>query len=307
MRRSQLLALSALVAVVAAAATQYGLARRAARKYQAPHTGLFFDPEGLAIDAAGQVYVADEKAGCLFVLSPDLELVARIEHMPDRPGISLTRGGGIAAVGSGRVILVDATSQLVELELTGPTTARIVRRFGLVLDGTEGIQLAPDGRLFVAEEDRGRILQFSPEGALVGEWALSDLPEHVALAGDEAYVCYAHGDWIGRHALGTGELLGRVADDAGWDVPDALTVGPDGLLYVMDQGNHRIVVVRPPSPSAPQGEVVRVIGRWGHGPGELHKAEDMVFDRAGRLIVADGGNGRLQVFDPQGGVIAVID
>src|SRR5690606_18211423 len=112
---------------------------------------------------------------------------------------------------------------------------------------------------------------------------------------DVAYVCYAHDDWVGRHALATGELLGRLVDDAGWNVPESVTLGPDGNLYVVDQRNHRIVVVRPPTPGTPEGQVVRELGGRGSAPGELFKPEEIVFDAAGRLIVADGGNGRVQV------------
>lgn len=303
MRARHALAVIAVGAAVVAALVWAVTSRPAPR----PVTGLLADPEALAIDAAGQVYVADELTMHLVVLSPDLErVVARYERMPDRPDLFVTRGGGIAVVGSAHLILVDVKSQLVEVRLAGPELT-VVRRFGGDLDGTEGIARAPDGRLYAAEEDRRRVVIFSPEGARLGYWQLADEPEHVAVAGGVAYVCYAHGDWIGRHDLATGELLGRLAPGAGWDTPDALAVGPDGLLYVTDQGNDRIVVVRPPTRAAPDGEVARVLGGSGDAPGRLSKPEDLVFDAAGRLVVADGGNGRLQVLDSQGGVIAVID
>lgn len=299
-------ALAALCAV--AAAVIVALATRADRRPPPAPTGWFVDPEGLAIDALGQVYVADEKAMTLQVLSPDLQrVVARAERMPDRPDLFVTRGNGVAPLGSGHAVLVDVKSQLAEVRFTGPTTLEVVRRFGGDLDGTEGLALAPDGRLFAAEEDRSQVVIFGPDGERVGVWRLADMPEHLTIVGDVVYVCYAHADWIGRHALATGELLGRLAEQAGWDTPDALAVGPDGLLYVSDQGNDRIVVVRPPTPDAPQGEVVRTFGGAGDAPGRLRKPEDIVFDREGRLVVADGDNGRLQVFDLQGGVIAVID
>ena len=270
-------------------------------------TGLFVDPEGLAIDAAGQVYVADEDSGALLILSPDLELLARIGAPPDEPDHWLTRGGGVAPLESGRVALVGVFSDLLELRITGPTSAELVRRCGGGLDGTEGIAVGPDGRLYVAEEDTSRVVIFDREGQRVGQWQLDDMPEHLTFVGDDLYICYAHGDWIGRHAPGTGALRSRLADDAGWDIPDALAVGPDGLLYVTDQGNHRVVVVRPPTLDAPGGQVVRVIGRRGSAPGELRDPEDLVFDHAGRLIVADGGNGRLQVFDLEGRSLLVVD
>ena len=46
-----------------------------------------------------------------------------------------------------------------------------------------------------------------------------------------------------------------------------------------------------------EGKFVRSFGRLGTGPGEFRTPHAMVFDTRGRLIVADRGNVRLQVFD----------
>lgn len=272
-----------------------------------PPSGVLLDPEALALDEVGQLYVADEDTGALLVLSPELDrVVGRYDRMPDRPGDFVTMGGGVAALGSGHLVLVDVHSQLVEVRLKSPSELEVVRRFG-GLDGTEGLVRGPDGLFYAAEEDRSRVVIFAPDGTRLRHWDLPERPEAVTIVGDVAYVCYAHDDWIGRHDLATGALLGRLADDAGWRVPDALALGPDGNLYVTDQGNHRIVVVRPPTPEHPEGVVLREIGGAGSGPGQLRKPEDLVFDRRGRLIVADGGNGRLQVFDLEGRLLASFD
>jgi hypothetical protein len=45
------------------------------------------------------------------------------------------------------------------------------------------------------------------------------------------------------------------------------------------------------------GKFIRSFGRLGSGPGEFRTPHAMVFDQRGRLIVADRGNVRLQVFD----------
>lgn len=275
-----------------------------------PPSGVLLDPESIALDPSGQLIVADEDSRTLLVLSLSPELgrvVGRYQRMPDRPDDVVTTGGGVAVLGSGHLVFVDQRNQLVEVRLTSPTELEVVRRFGDGLDGTEDIVLGPDGLLYVAEEDRSRIVIFSSEGVRLRHWDLPERPESVAIVGDVAYVCYAHDDWIGRHALATGELLGRLVDDAGWHVPESVTLGPDGNLYVVDQRNHRIVVVRPPTPGAPEGTVVRELGGLGSAPGELFKPEEIVFDAAGRLVVADGGNGRVQVLDLEGRPLAVID
>ena len=45
------------------------------------------------------------------------------------------------------------------------------------------------------------------------------------------------------------------------------------------------------------GKFIRSFGKLGSGPGEFRTPHAMVFDQRGRLIVADRGNVRLQIFD----------
>ena len=45
------------------------------------------------------------------------------------------------------------------------------------------------------------------------------------------------------------------------------------------------------------GKFVRSFGKFGSGPGEFRTPHAMVFDAAGRLLVADRGNVRIQIFD----------
>jgi len=46
------------------------------------------------------------------------------------------------------------------------------------------------------------------------------------------------------------------------------------------------------------GKFIRSFGKLGSGPGEFRTPHAMVFDQRGRLLVADRGNVRIQIFDP---------
>ena len=82
-------------------------------------------------------------------------------------------------------------------------------------------------------------------------------------------------------------------------LPAGVDVGPDGNVYVVDQGEHTIHVLK-------DGRGVRVIGRRGSELGELLSPADVAVGQ-GRLYVSDTGNGRLQVFDAAtGGFISVL-
>jgi DNA-binding beta-propeller fold protein YncE len=52
------------------------------------------------------------------------------------------------------------------------------------------------------------------------------------------------------------------------------------------------------------GKFVKSFGRWGTGPGEFKTPHDIALDAQGRLFVADRGNMRVQILDPDGGFIA---
>jgi outer membrane protein assembly factor BamB len=89
------------------------------------------------------------------------------------------------------------------------------------------------------------------------------------------------------------------------EFPQAMDVGPDGLLYVLD--TRPAVTVLDPS----DGQVVRTWGSQGSGPGEFNLTVpddnpgkgDIAVAPDGRVYVADGTNARVQVFTPKGDLV----
>jgi DNA-binding beta-propeller fold protein YncE len=74
-------------------------------------------------------------------------------------------------------------------------------------------------------------------------------------------------------------------------VPHDIVLGPDGrVLYVADNGNHRIAMLDP--------QTLEELGSFGHG--EVREPHDVAFDRDGRLLVADTGNSRIAIYTVDG-------
>lgn len=74
--------------------------------------------------------------------------------------------------------------------------------------------------------------------------------------------------------------------------PQGIRPGPDGNIYVIDEGASRIQVF------TPQGEYLREWGRFGtEGPGRFNFPSDLVFSPDGNIYVSDSINHRIQVFD----------
>ena len=271
-----------------------------------PAPARFHDPEGVGLDAEGRWYVACEDVSSLSVLDASGERIAVIAAVDSAGPGSLTRGDSLVVLAPLRLLMIGPGDDVAEVQLDlEAQTATTVRRFGGTgsapgqFEGPEGLDLSADGReIFVTDEDNRRVQVFDREGALVRVWEVPEQPEGICVHQERVYLTFAKVGWIGCYSLEGEEILRFGA--WGWGegkfrVPDAVRVDPGGtLLFVSDQRNHRIQVFDL------DGVFQYTIGSFGSGPGELREPEDLTFDAEGNLVVADGGNHRVQVFTPQG-------
>jgi peptidylamidoglycolate lyase len=102
-------------------------------------------------------------------------------------------------------------------------------------------------------------------------------------------------DRSGAVVLTLGERGVAGDDEAHFDRPTDVAVAEDGSIYVADgYGNARVVKL------SASGEFLFSWGKPGDGPGELATPHSIALDGAGRVYVADRGNARVQVFEPDG-------
>lgn len=80
-------------------------------------------------------------------------------------------------------------------------------------------------------------------------------------------------------------LLGMVAGGA---------LGADGNVYLVDRQLAQVLVV------APDGSLVRTLGRQGEGPGEFSNPQSLFFLPDGRLAVVQGFPSRVTTLNPDG-------
>jgi tripartite motif-containing protein 71 len=78
--------------------------------------------------------------------------------------------------------------------------------------------------------------------------------------------------------------------------PQAIAIGPDGNVYVGDQGSHVVQVF------TQQGQFLRTVGAAGQRPGELSAVGALAVADDGSLLVADGRN-RIDRFHPGGSLL----
>jgi peptidylamidoglycolate lyase len=105
----------------------------------------------------------------------------------------------------------------------------------------------------------------------------------------------------GELLLTLGEAGVAGAGRARFNGPTDVAVAPDGSIYVADgYGNARVVKF------AADGRYLFEWGGLGAAPGRFNVPHAIAIDARGNVYVADRGNGRIQVFDADGGFLRQI-
>ncbi len=140
-------------------------------------------------------------------------------------------------------------------------------------------------------------------------------PEALALGADGTlYVCDTGNSAI-RKVTPAGEVSTVAGDADGYaegkgaqarfSRPTGITVGPNGVLYVADTGNHRIRTI------APDGTVSTLAGSIAGkadgtaGEARFLRPSALVATAEGRVYVADAGNNLIRLVEPDGTVKTV--
>jgi RHS repeat-associated protein len=162
-----------------------------------------FSPEGLALDAAGDVVIADSQ-------SNEVRILAATSHT--QWGISVTTGDIYRLVGSSS-------------GSSGTTGDGGVDTSGL-LYYPQGVMIDSAGDLYIADSQNNRIQEVAEAGGV--QWGITMTANDVyTVAGSSSGAAGLTGD-------------GGSATAARLDWPEAVSVDPAGNLYVADTANNRI-------------------------------------------------------------------
>jgi DNA-binding beta-propeller fold protein YncE len=122
--------------------------------------GEFDSPTGIAVDAKGNVLVADTGNGRIEKFSPNGDFVTSMGKFEAPNGIAIDRAGNIyvAEVGSKH-----------RIQKLGPD-GRFIAQWAPGLYGPRRIAIGPDGSIYVVDSGRNRIVKFSSDGQVLGSW-----------------------------------------------------------------------------------------------------------------------------------------
>ncbi|MEE2928072.1 MAG: 6-bladed beta-propeller [Chloroflexota bacterium] len=230
-------------------------------------------PDGIAVDEAGNVYVADRDNH-------------RVQKFGADGRFLLTwgsEGGGDGQFNNPRAVSVDRVRNVYVVDQATAGTygtgiriqkfssdGRFLLSWGTSGDGdgqfynAEGIAVDGAGNVYVTDWGRERVQKFTSNGG---------------------FLLY----------LGTeGTGAGRGTGDGQFHNPKGISVDRAGNVYVAETINHRVQVFDS------NGRFLRKWGSEGSGDGQFNRPTGIAIDRAGNVYVADRDNHRVQVFDSNG-------
>ncbi|MFL5843954.1 MAG: hypothetical protein ACJ762_04605 [Solirubrobacteraceae bacterium] len=291
-----------------------------------PGVAAFNQPSGVAVDGAGNAWIADRANNRVVELDAAGNFV-RVLGKSNGAGTAGTGNGefngpeDVAIDFSGRIWVADTGNHRLQLfSAAGGFIRKLGRDAGAGTSGSAGgefnlpasIVIDGAGNLLVAEAGNHRIQRLNEFGGFLGEWGKNggdgtagsgngefNSPRGIALDNSTGDILVAD---TGNHRVqrftfgmvfvakvGAAGLSASSAEGE-FAAPRALEVGPAGDVFVADTGNDRIERLT----SGLAFVANYGTGSPGSGQGEYDDPRGVAFDVSGRLLVAEAGNRRVQ-------------
>jgi tripartite motif-containing protein 71 len=278
-------------------------------------------PEAVAVDTAGNVYVADQLS---YIVQKFTAAGAFETQWGSYGGGHGQFGpiGGLATDAAGNVYVVDSSHNRIQkfdpngafLASWGGRGSELGRfNFGSSQNYTQppGGGIAVGGNyVYVADSGNHRIERFNLSGGEALQWGTyGSLPGQFSyprgLAANAGEVLVADDD---NHRVQKFSPDGAFEAEAGthgsgpgqFGFPYGVALDAAGNAYVADDLNHRVVKL------SPQLGFLGAWGGYGSQPGQLAFPRALASDAAGDTYVADTANGRVQVYDTNGNYLRTL-
>jgi sugar lactone lactonase YvrE len=265
------------------------------------------NPQGLAIDAAGNIYVADSLDQVVRKVSAATNIISTVAGNPaavalgdGRPatsarlnaptGVAVDAAGNlyIADCGNNRVRYVDAVSGTITTIAGNGSTSGNLGDGGAAtaasLYGPTDVAVDTAGNLYIADSYHGRIRKVDVTGTISTA---------------------AGGGTPGAGADGLGN--GGPAVDAILNAPSGVTFDDAGNLYVADSGNNLIRVIRSGIISVVAGNGTPAFSGDGAAAinASLKQPTAVRLDAGGAVYIADSGNSVARRVDAAGTITTI--
>nr|WP_174604510.1 serine/threonine-protein kinase PknD [Mycobacterium numidiamassiliense] len=201
-----------------------------------PFSGLY-QPQGLAVDSAGTVYVADFN-------NRVVKLAAGSSAQAVLPFSGLNYPEGVAVDGQGSVYVADRGNSRVVKLAAGSSTQTVLPFSGL--KNPDGVAVDPAGNVFVTDTDNDRGVMLPAGSSAQTVLPFGSVSAPWGIAGDNAgdvFVTEHDGNQVLK--LPAGSNTPTALPLTGLNTPLGVTVDAAGSIYVADRGNDRTVKLAP--------------------------------------------------------------
>jgi len=218
-----------------------------------------------------------------------------------------------AFANNGHLLATDAANS--NIQVFDASTGKYITQFGgkgdedYNFEKPEGIAVAPDGTIFVADYTTGYIKKFDPNYKWVKTFSdYGEAPgENIKSEFMDIYDGLLYMAEAGNHRVdvfdmdGNFKFLfgGKGTDEGKMNNPEAAKVNSEGKVYVADLKNNRVQVF------TKDGKFLQTWGKKGSGQGEFNTPSGLAIDRNDNVYVCEIGNNRIQVFNKDGGFITM--
>lgn len=257
-----------------------------------------------SIYSSADVEKDDDKSGLKRLVTGEL-----------RSGEFLGKPYGVA-VFQGRVYVTDTLKKnVVAFDIPGQRYFKIGEDESGGLVVPIGLDVDGKGNLYVVDNKTKQIQVYDGNGKhlrTLGGGNMFSRPSGIAVdeAGARIYIVDTGGvtaddyhrvrvlDGVtGKHLLDIGK---RGSEPGNFNLPRDVSIGKDGLLYVVDGGNFRVQVFKP------DGTFVRVFGEVGRRVGMFSRPKEVANDADGNVYVVDSAFGNFQIFSPEGDMLLAV-
>lgn len=270
---------------------------------------VFQSPAGLAVDGAGNVYVADTGNHAIRKIDVDGNVTTLagspigVRGYADGlgPVARFRAPAAVAAAADGTLYVADTLNHVIrKVEPNGNVTTLNARseRVLEVFDGlVERAGDYRDGPLSEALFNEPAGLALDGQGNLYVSDSGNQRIRYIDFAAGTVTTVAGGGEAGESDFYVPGDYADGAAADARFDAPKGLAVTPEGGLLVADSGNHAIRLLQ-------DGTVFTVVGNDNASPGKRNGTEatarlsfptDVALDGDGRIYVADALNNQVRL------------
>lgn len=218
-----------------------------------PASGTFIEPWGIAVDSAGNVYVADTWNHRIQKFDANGNFKQEWGSFGQEGADYLWGPRGIAISADGHVYVTDTgNKRVVVFDSNGKFLQEFGRTEEIQLDEPVGIAADSEGNIYVADTWNLQVVVFSPEGNLITKWpvqgwegdSLDNKPYIAVDSEDRVYITDPERYRVIVFSSSGAPLaaFGQYGpEEDAFGLPVGVAANSGGTIWIVDAGNNRLV------------------------------------------------------------------